>query len=458
MPRSVIRSDDGILPWALVTQVGAKGDPGATGGGSAITDGDRGDITVASSGTSWTVEAGAINDTKLANNAVTTAKITDANVTSAKLATNAVTTAKITDANVTTAKIADDAVTAAKIADSDASAIRTLLDVVANAAATAGTALSRAAGVTGNLIELVNGSLVVYARNRLTGQKIVNGVNAKEILPWTTGDPDPTANAALPSHVIPHLILGASDSEPAWVSGITGPYLVTQETDEVAPPPPAAVEWQWTGTGLADEATVTSGSAGTGDDSITSVSGAPTVETGETVTPAVEFAASGTAVYLVGSVTAGTERRDRFFMKTPAAWPASTTPVMDYRNSSTLCARFSQAGSSAAGVFRLTNSGNANTYSTPVSTLSLATWYRVETWINQDATATNGTAGFNIYNMAGTLIHSSGDVTDATGTPVGYGTTHNAVWHGVTANSLTMTSLQGKFKVTNDSATEIGAS
>jgi len=43
---------------------------------------------------------------------VTTAMITDANVTTAKLATNAVTTAKITDANVTAAKLANTAVTA----------------------------------------------------------------------------------------------------------------------------------------------------------------------------------------------------------------------------------------------------------------------------------------------------------------------------------------------------------
>ena len=54
---------------------------------------------------------------KIASDAVTTAKILDANVTAAKLASDAVTTAKILDANVTTAKIADDAVTAAKLAD-----------------------------------------------------------------------------------------------------------------------------------------------------------------------------------------------------------------------------------------------------------------------------------------------------------------------------------------------------
>jgi hypothetical protein len=53
----------------------------------------------------------------LAANAVTTAKITDANVTTAKIADANITTAKIADLNVTTGKIADGAVTSAKIAD-----------------------------------------------------------------------------------------------------------------------------------------------------------------------------------------------------------------------------------------------------------------------------------------------------------------------------------------------------
>ncbi|MHA8079774.1 hypothetical protein VR610_01325 [Aquirufa regiilacus] len=53
----------------------------------------------------------------ITNDAITTVKILDANVTTAKLAANAVTTAKITDANVTTIKIADANVTTAKIAD-----------------------------------------------------------------------------------------------------------------------------------------------------------------------------------------------------------------------------------------------------------------------------------------------------------------------------------------------------
>ncbi|MDT8886741.1 hypothetical protein PQG44_03560 [Aquirufa sp. LEPPI-3A] len=56
---------------------------------------------------------------KLANDAVTTVKITDANITTAKIADANVTTAKIADLNVTTGKLADDAVTSIKITDSN---------------------------------------------------------------------------------------------------------------------------------------------------------------------------------------------------------------------------------------------------------------------------------------------------------------------------------------------------
>jgi hypothetical protein len=65
-----------------------------------------------SSGAGPQIAAGGI-----ASNAVTTAKILDANVTTAKIADNNVTTAKILDASVTTAKIAADAIDGTKIAD-----------------------------------------------------------------------------------------------------------------------------------------------------------------------------------------------------------------------------------------------------------------------------------------------------------------------------------------------------
>jgi hypothetical protein len=53
----------------------------------SLTDGDKGDITVASSGTSWTIDASAVTTTKIADANVTTIKILDANVTLPKLAT-----------------------------------------------------------------------------------------------------------------------------------------------------------------------------------------------------------------------------------------------------------------------------------------------------------------------------------------------------------------------------------
>ena len=68
------------------------------------------------------VETGKIANTsitaqKIADEQVTTQKLANTSVTSGKLATDAVTTIKITDLNVTTGKIAGDAVTQAKIAN-----------------------------------------------------------------------------------------------------------------------------------------------------------------------------------------------------------------------------------------------------------------------------------------------------------------------------------------------------
>ena len=51
----------------------------------SLSTGDKGDITVSNSGNTWTIEDGSVNPDKLASNAVTTAKITDSNVTLPKI-------------------------------------------------------------------------------------------------------------------------------------------------------------------------------------------------------------------------------------------------------------------------------------------------------------------------------------------------------------------------------------
>jgi hypothetical protein len=78
-----------------------------------IATGDIADLAI----TSGKIATGAVGTVKIDDLSITEGKIASSAVTAAKIASDAVTTVKILDANVTTAKIADSAITSAKIAD-----------------------------------------------------------------------------------------------------------------------------------------------------------------------------------------------------------------------------------------------------------------------------------------------------------------------------------------------------
>jgi hypothetical protein len=110
-----------------------------------------------------TIAGGAVNTTKLADNAVSTVKIQNGAVNSSKIADNTVNAAKIVDGAIGTAKIINNAITSAKIADGTIGAADLADNAMTSAKIVDGAVtkakLSAAGGSDGHVLKLSGGVL-----------------------------------------------------------------------------------------------------------------------------------------------------------------------------------------------------------------------------------------------------------------------------------------------------------
>jgi hypothetical protein len=201
----------GTYPNLTVSTPAAPAQVNLTGSGATTVTGTYPNLTVTTPNATTTgvgaVQlsgdlAGTATAPVIANNAITTAKIANANVTNAKLATNAVGTTNIIDANVTTAKIANANITNAKLATNAVGTTNIIDGNVTTAKIADGNVTN--AKIAANAVGTTN---IIDAN--VTTAKIANAsVTTAKIAPGTNGQVLTTTGGATAWTTLPSLIAG----------------------------------------------------------------------------------------------------------------------------------------------------------------------------------------------------------------------------------------------------------